>query len=142
MRQETRSCGVGMSVEELWSYLADYDQVVRLSSPGGSGRLIDGEPGRAGAKYRATVLWEGITSEFTARLASAEPPSSLMWKAASGSGCGSIRFDLRPAEAGTRVDATLEFAATAPSRALEPFAWGLIQPMFKRMMRKLHELAP
>lgn len=138
VRQETQECTVSAPASELWDHLADYGNVVRLASPSASAHRIASNPH---ARYEARLEWEGIESRYRTTLVDAEKPRTLTWRGVSGFGVGSVQFDMTPLEeASTRVRATLIIDAGATSRPLEPFAWGILAPMFRRTMRKLQGL--
>jgi hypothetical protein len=140
MRERTQTCTAVGSAPELWDYLASYDRVIRLSSKTASARLESGSAESGDARYRVSVFWEGLQTKYVACLSDAERPRTLTWKTKSGQGQSWIRFDLKPVdEFTTAVTVTLHHEPNASSKALEPFLWGQLRPMFERTLRKLHE---
>lgn len=140
MRSMTDSCWVGAPPDRVWAYLADYDQLLCLASSTAVSAHVQGEQRRAGAEYDASLSWEGMKSMFRARLAAADPPTTLTWVSGSHGGECSVQFDLDPEPPGTRVTATLKYGSCPASVPLEPFAWGMLVPLFRRTLRKIHTL--
>lgn len=140
MREETRSAVVRLPVETVWDCLADYDLVVRLGWDDVSTRRL--RPSfRCRARYRVSVLWEGIRHDYLACLERAERPTSLTWSTHSGGAKNWVTFALTPIdESSTRVDVTLHFKAVMSFGSLESTAWELLQPAFIKTMRGLERL--
>lgn len=140
MRSGRRSCIVHAAPEAVWDHLSDYSSVLDLSSATARSRILHGRPGVKGCKYDASLHWEGLKSEFSVHLVHADRPRSLEWSSRShGATCG-LQIELEKVEEGTRVVATLEYGASRANFPLEPFAWGLLSPMFDRTMRRLGRL--
>lgn len=143
MRQVTNITTVQVPAEELWDYLAHYESSVRIATDTARATLKSGTPGIVGATYEASLEWEGIGSSWVAHLKQADRPNSLTWESCSHGGECWMRFELTPIDPdSTSLAVTLAWGANKPNAPLEPFAWGLITPMLKRAMRKLHELTP
>lgn len=141
MPQETRTCVCRVPQNELWDLLADYGNVVALSSPGSSARLSAGSPRSCGCLYAATIEWQGSTSSFTACLVEASRPATLTWQADTALGASSIRFDLEPIDPqSTLVRITSWHRATETGRELEPMAWGLLKTSLEHTALGLSQL--
>jgi hypothetical protein len=136
----TDSCWVEAPVDVVWAYLADYRKLLGLASPAVDAALVDGEALHQGARYEATLVWEDMTSAFQVDLAEAEPPYTLTWRSDSHGGECSVRFDLETEHPGTRVIATLRYGTCGAEVPLEPFGWGLLVPLYRRTLRKIHTL--
>lgn len=141
MRSGRHSCVVpAVAPEALWDYLSDYASLLSLSSSSAHATLLEGSVGVEGCKYRAYVGWEGLKTEFTVCLVRADRPHSLQWTSRSHGGVCSALIELDPVDAGTRVNVTVEYSASQANFPLEPFAWGLLKPMFDRAMRTMGKL--
>lgn len=140
MREESRQCSIKAPAQDVWDYLSDYRNVVRLASPNGKAKLVTGQPGVVGATYKAGVEWEGLESRFRTTLTEADPPHYLVWAGrASGVKCA-MRFDLQATgRESTNVRATVFLAMGEGTTPLEPFGWALLDRMLGRLMRRLHE---
>lgn len=141
MREETRSCTVNAGQSRVWDFLTDYQSTLRLAVSDAEATLIEGRAGAAGARYLASVSWEGISARYYVRLDEAQAFDLLKWSTRSHGGHCSSVYELTPlAPDSTRVDLTLRYAASAANRPLEPFAWGLLMPMFGKTMKGLSRL--
>lgn len=143
VRQETHISTVRMPIDDLWVFLSDYDNVVHLATSAGEAEWVSGESHHEGARYRATIPWEGIPSRFSAELDEAERPTLVVWYSKSQGSTSSLRFELEPIDdSSTRAHVTLMHDMGGATAPLEPFSWALMTRLFERMMRRLHELRP
>lgn len=141
MRQVTNTCTVHASRETLWRFLADYERSADLGTSTARATFVSGTPGVVGCAYRGSLEWEGIRSTWLVHLKDADPRRTLTWESRSHGGVCWMRYDLEPIDdATTHLTVTLAYGSSSPNSPLEPFAWGIITPMLRRAMRKLHEL--
>lgn len=140
MREETLSAVVGLPVDAVWDYLADYDHVVRLGWDEVHTRPM--RPSlRCRARYRVSVMWQGIRNDYVACLEQAERPRTLTWSTRDAGAKNWVRFDLTPVQgAQTRVDVTLHFKAAMTFGSLETTAWELLRPALVRTAWALEHL--
>lgn len=142
MRQATNTIVVHVPAAILWDYLADYESMIRLASSTATAHLKSGTTGSAGATYEGSLEWEGIKSTWIVHLQQAARPDSLTWESCSHGGECWLRFDLTPIDEGdTSVSVTLAWGANKPNAPLEPFAWGLLTPLFKSAVSRLRRLS-
>lgn len=143
MRERTRRCRVDSAPEQVWDYLSDYRNLLRLVGPECAARLASGVPGVQGARYSGSVRWEDQPADFTVSLDEAVPDRLLVWRGWGQGSSTSIRIVLEPSGAyATDVTATMSLALGDDTRPLEPFGWVLLDRMFDRMMTALRSSAP
>lgn len=141
MRTATRSCTTYCAQGFLWDYLADYDNVVRLSSPLGSSRLVSGERRTLHSVHAATLEWEGMASTYRAEMTEAARPERVAWAGKNAGIAMGIQFVLAPlAYDATRVTAELSLKMIAAMLPLEPFAWGMTVGLFEHLMQQVESL--
>lgn len=137
MRQETHTCTTHASREVVWDFLSDYEHCIRLSAPSARVQLVSGAPGKPGARYAATIDWEGVPSKFQVTLMEAKRPETIVWVAHAAGASGGSRFELAPCEAGTTVSVTTRLAMGKAMLPLEPFGWALLSRFQDRFLRRL-----
>lgn len=140
MREESLSTTVHLPAQDLWDYLADYDNVVRLGWDDASAQLIE-SPNSTERLYKAQTTWEGLKSTYTAVMDHSERPRTLTWSTKRGGTDSWVRFDLEPLDTSvTQVTVTLNLQHGSALRMLEPFAWGLLRPALVRTLSSLEHL--
>ena len=141
MLQDTRSCTCHMPREQLWEFLADYNNVVALGHAEASARLVDGIPQCCDCAYEAQVTWRGSTSHFTACLVDSRRPRTLSWDAETGLGRSRLRFDLEPLDSDrTYVTVTLTHEQSRWAHLLQALAWGFLRKTLDRTHAQLSQL--
>lgn len=129
-----------MSQPALWDYLADYGSLLRLASSTAHAELVEGTPRTVGAKYHASISWEGLVAYWDSWLAQADRPRTLRWESDSHGGTCSVSVSLEPIDEGTtRATLVLGYCASESEGPLEPFAWGLVSRYFDHCVKKLHK---
>jgi hypothetical protein len=142
MREETATSFVQLPADEIWEYLADYDNVVRLGWEEASAEPIR-PTRRCSVRYKVSALWEGIPQRYVACLERAEQPRLIVWSTRAAAVCNWVRFELEPLQpSATRVSITLHFESRLGERAFEHVAWELLTPALARTaagLERLHE---
>lgn len=139
MREQSESVLVRLPAGDIWDFLADYDNVLRLGwEEGYATRMRPSR--RCTERYRAMAVWQGLKTHYIACLEAAERPRLLVWSTREGLAKSWARFVLEPlAEDSTRVEVTLHFEMAAV-RSAEPLAWDLLLPSFDRTISHLEHL--
>lgn len=138
MRQAIHTCLVQLPAEQVWDFLSDFDNLMRLGLPNGTSRLIDGSRRAERSRYRLQNFFDGIRESCIAVLDEAEKPERLVWRAKVWGGTGAATFELVQLERDlTAVRLTLEHSVGSAEGPVEEIAWGVIHPNYERLMLKL-----
>lgn len=140
MRHETHTCSVNAKAENLWDYLMDLDSVLRLGDPDDYAvrEEVPGHPERV--RYRCHLHWEGIAAVYDTHLLGAHRPTLIEWQAQLFAGHSLVTAQLAPVSGKTNLTLRLEHSTAENSAPLEPFAWAIIVPKFRRAAQALSRL--
>jgi uncharacterized protein YndB with AHSA1/START domain len=123
------------SPDEVWQYLSDLRSIREWDPSVEDARLIEGEPGTAGARYELDVRFAGRTVTLTYEAKAVEPPRRLTFEAENGSMSILDEAVVVPAASGSRVTWTGTLELRGASRVLDP----LLQLAFRRLGRRAED---
>jgi uncharacterized membrane protein len=125
--------------EEVYAYLADFNNQAEWRYDVISSELTSGEPGAVGTRYRQLVQQgrKQVTSDV--EVTEAEPHRRVAFRTLEGPVTVSGVWKLEPEDGGTRVDTEVAIAMHGFLKLFEPFSGGQLRKTAQRYEEALAE---
>jgi uncharacterized protein YndB with AHSA1/START domain len=120
------------SADEVWRYLADLRSIREWDPSVEDARLIEGEPGTAGARYELDVRFVGRTVTLAYETKEADPPHRVTFEAEKDGMSILDEAVVVPAVAGSRATWTGTLRLSGARRVLDP----VLQIAFGRLGKR------
>ena len=139
MKQVETRVTTPRSPEDVYAYLADFNNQAEWRFDVVSSELTSGEPGVVGSRYRQLVQQgrKQVTSEV--EVTQAEPHRRLAFSTLGGPVTVSGTWKLEPDDGGTRVDTEVAIAMHGLLKLFEPFSGGQLRKTAARYETALAE---